>query len=178
LQVPAEARRLVRKSAFAKMRNWSPANVTKLTKPGGKLAEAVTADGLIDLELAERLLAQRTNPARVPDQAQDLASSAAGPSFADAKTRRAQADAAAAEIQLERLRGRLVEIDGVRQAGADMGTMLPQLLEEGLVDAVARIRQAATAADAAKLSKPIAAGLCARIVQELERAVREVTADA
>ena len=176
--MPAEARRLIRKSAFARLRNWSPANVTKLTRPGGKLAEAVTPDGLIDLDLAERLLAQRTNPARVPDQAQAMASPAGGPSFADAKTRRAQADAEAAEINLERLRGRLVDVEGVRQAGADFGAMLPQLLEEGLVDAVQRIRQAATASDAVKLAKPIAAGLCARIVQELERAVREVPADA
>jgi hypothetical protein len=177
LEVPANGRRLVRKSAFAKLRGWSPANVTKLTKPGGKLAEAVTPEGLLDLDLAERLLAARTNPARVPVAAGALPE-LAGPSFADAKTRRALADAEAAEINLQRMRARLVEVEGVRQAGADFGALLPQLLEEGLVDAVARIRQAATTADATKLAKPVALALCARIVQELERTVREVAADA
>lgn len=134
---------------------------------------------MVDVRLAVQLYRQDTNPARL--RAQLPVTSAVEPaatSFADARARKALADAEAAEMNLAELKRELVGAAGVDKAADDLSAMIPQVLEDGLIDAVQQIRQAGTAGDATKLVKPIVQGLCARLIPQIHRAVRETVGDA
>lgn len=94
---------VVIKAEAARRLGFVRSYITKEARPGGKLAEAVMADGRIDLAVAERLLAERrdtskgsaSNVVLVTDEDRRLKL---------AKVRKAEADADAAEAaRMERL---------------------------------------------------------------------------
>ena len=159
--------------------------MTELTKPGGKLAPALK-DGLIDVDLANRLLAERADPVRElaaamptarPAATSDPAAAAASAGYVDARTRKMRADAEASELNLLALQKKLVSREGVENSAGEFGQLVLQALQDGMADLATRARQAATNADAQQLAGRLARELAGKLAGELRRRAREVAAD-
>jgi hypothetical protein len=97
------------------------------------------------------------------------------PSLAEAKRRRAWADAQSAELNLLRLEGRLVGAEGVRAAITNMTAMFPAMIRGAIHEALGKSPK--SPAERTRMAQQLARECCGRIAQELKRAA-EGLADA
>jgi hypothetical protein len=92
--------------AYARRRGCAPYAVTAAIQ-SGRIAEAVGADGLIEFAAADRLWAERTNPAL--SRGKKAAAGADAPeAYAAARARRESAAADREEIERDRLLGSVI----------------------------------------------------------------------
>jgi hypothetical protein len=166
VRAPAPAvRQIVRKSAYASHRGCSPAYVSKLIREGKLTSPAITPDDLIDVALADAQLSAMSDPARVDDQVdaqlQEAAASDDQPTFAAAKTRREEANANIAEMELAKRRGELVDRQSVFDAFYEIGVQVRDALSA---------RRLQLAQSLAVLTDPAAIALA---IDEADRAMCE-----
>jgi hypothetical protein len=133
---------------YAGHRGCSRQNVNKLVK-AGRINPAIGADGLIDFDLADRLLADDLDPTR-------RAESPSG-GLSEARRRRLTAQADLVEIDLQKRRGELVQAEHVVAGASKVGVAMRQAL-----DASRRDRWLA-----ARTARDEAAGLLA--LREIDR---------
>lgn len=146
---PAE---VLKKTEYADRVGLHRSRITQLTKPGQKLHSALTPNGKIDVPRADRLLKQTYDPSNVmakPPPVDGRGNGAAPLAFgddeedddstalADAKARKAEADAALKELELAERRGDLVAAKTVRlEMQARLKALFDQLrgLKRGLAE--------------------------------------------
>lgn len=184
----------VTKTELARRLVCSKSNVTKLTAANGPLAPAVQTDGRIDLSLALRLYAARTNPAKrradlvtaaPTSPTGSVLASAIGPamasdgeSYASAKARAALVAAETAEINLRKLKDELVDFGVAKDAAARYGAVVVELLAGLGEDAVRELRGAATSEDARRAWRRLQTRIQADALERHAAIFREALADA
>ncbi|MFZ1427173.1 MAG: hypothetical protein WAS21_10430 [Geminicoccaceae bacterium] len=184
----------VTKTELAHRLACSKSNITKLTAANGPLAPAVRADGRIDLPLALRLYAARTNPAKrradllaaaspsmagsVLVPAMGSATASDGESYASSKARAALVAAETAEINLRKLKDELVDFSVAKDAAARYGAVVVELLAGLGEDAVRELRGAATSEDARRAWRRLQTRIQAEALERHAAIYREALADA
>ena len=164
---------IVTKAEFARRLGRSPGRISQMIASGILRAPALRSDGRIELQLALDMVAPHL--ADVDLAAVDMSAPAPRLSpLAQAREQREVALAEAATLNLGRLRGELVALEGVRLAGLELGAELGRMLTDRAPSVAAAARAAATAGDAAKAVAAADRKLLAELAERLERIVAEL----
>lgn len=113
-------RKLVKVAEYAQIRNVTRQAVYAALK-SGKLAGARNGDGLIDVEIADRLWSENTDPRKGGDVSKgkrrdvDTSQLVDRPTLAQSKTLEAEYKAKLAQIEYEEKSGKLVDAEAVKK---------------------------------------------------------------
>lgn len=131
----------ISKSAYARHRGCSPANITKHIKAGNIPPEALTDDGKVIWRVADLAMARNADPSRKRDDSRPgiydddpevddmLADDGSGDSYQAMRTAKLSKSIQIDEIKIKRLQGELVEVGEVNAAAYEAGQLVQQRLE-------------------------------------------------
>lgn len=159
------------KAAYARHRGVGKSAVSNWLREGKLVAPAVLPDGRVDFALADQMLAEALNPAtsRKPGGLAALGGGATVHDLNAARSRKEQARAELAEMELARQRGELVDRASVDAMGRRLGVLVQQVLEGHGRDVVDALRVAPTAAEAQHAWGRVVRGILTRIADEAQR---------
>lgn len=171
------------KSALAGVVNVTPGRISQLITEGKLTAPALLPNGRIDLPAALEQIGPflRSPPPQLElDQATTRALQpldAREPVMADARTRRALADAETAELTLKKLKNEIYDKVGIDALGADLIVQITTALPAAVIEAAERGRACVTGPDARRVGEQIARSALQRLVDGIKAAAREVASD-